>query len=608
MRKKVDLKNLKDKALPEKLLTMQPEAAEKAFNELPLETKVEIVLSVPWKKRIEIIMLAENSRELVQALPEEEVYWTVKERGAADCLAIISRTNHEQFQYMIDLDCWNKDCLDIKNLTTWYGLLSRCNESKVLEWLSKADDEFLVSSFKKYMKVFKIESESDISEEYDNMPSATLDGVNFFKFSDDEAGLFMMPILNVLYEHNNARFYSLIEGVIWDFEIEAEDTAFRWRQSRMSEKGFADLDEAMDVYQLISDKEIDSVKQCTDTCRNSSVKASGSSIAINLSYTFSQNKRPLFLFNVVKNSDRELLSSDLQKKIVSIANKIIMADCLEIREIADMKRALRKAEGYINIGLEYLSEGNTGSAEVYLQEIHPAILFRIGYSTVFKLKTKAEKLFSSFWTAYKEMFPAFFATPWADAFAGLKKIRPLFFTGVTDLAAAHYRDFETIDEVNETEHILDIVEVAHKLIFEFFKIKPEDLFEDFILKTTLNDCSELKSSSVFLTVLANYILHGRTELEPVTIEDLKCFMDRVFVPKNSSGRRTVKKEIHDNCILWIFSNNLIEESKKSALRSFVRACLDLFEEEFSSLAEKKKIDTRYISGLILKKEMQVPKI
>ncbi len=110
------------------------------------------MLAAPWQKRRDIIMLAENARGLVQALPPQEIHMTVLQCGVEDSLQLISLTSHEQLRFLFDMECWRKDSLNAASIARWYGILAKCNEQKVLDWFEKADEEFLVASLKKASK------------------------------------------------------------------------------------------------------------------------------------------------------------------------------------------------------------------------------------------------------------------------------------------------------------------------------------------------------------------------------------------------------------------------------------------------------------------------
>lgn len=600
-KKAVKIEKHPDSLSVESLLKMDSKLAEKVFNRLPLKKKIEMVLSVPWKKRMDIILLADNSRQLIQALPVEELYWTVKERGVEDSVSLISMTDLDQFQYMVDIDCWNKDALDSSRINTWYKILGKCHESKVLEWFTNADEEFLIGSFKKLFKVFKIEEQSDLSEEYASMPSYTLDGIYFFQFKNDDIRVCIMPLLNVLYQHNRNRFYSLIEGVIWDFELEVEEDAFYWRQSRIAEKGFPNLDEALDVYNFISDKEIELfIRDITDKTdkENDSILDRNS---INLRYMFSHGSISLFLYSIMQSIDNQEILDDFQRQMCSIANKIIIADSLEVKEIDDMIIALRKAAGYVNIGLEILSGGRINKAKIFLEDLHASVLFRIGYSCVLKMKNRVEKQSSRLWIRNREFFSTFFDTPWADALEGLDRNRPLFFKGITTKGDVEYKNFEVMEEIRQTNQVIDIVMVAETVLFDVFKIEPEYLTNNFLDETCLKEVKDIKCTSVFLTILANHILYGRTKLIPLTLVELLEFLKRIFKQEVATENFFLKRDMYDESISWISNQYLFEKNLKQALESFVYTCLNMLEDEFSSLVDKKTIDKKYVSGIILKK-------
>jgi hypothetical protein len=182
----------------EKIFALDANAAQALFSKLSLEEKAAIVLNTPWEKRQQLILLADDSQALVQALPEEEIYWTIKETGIADSLPVIARTSFDQMQYFLDIDCWQKDRIDMEQVTAWLQLMLRCNESKVLEWIANTDELFLNYVFKKLFTISKLKEDIDLAEASDMLPQWTLDGTYFFQFADEEARLVSIPFLHLL--------------------------------------------------------------------------------------------------------------------------------------------------------------------------------------------------------------------------------------------------------------------------------------------------------------------------------------------------------------------------------------------------------------------------
>ncbi len=587
--KVVDLVEFKNISA-EKLLKLPQNSAEKLFNSLPVQQKAELVISAPFKDRIDLILMSDDTRALVQALPEEEVYWTIRERGRADSLSIISRTSHEQFQYFIDIDCWNRDEIDFNNIAEWYTLLGKCNEVKVVEWFENADERFLISTLKRFMGISKIESEADILEEYEDMPNDTLDSVYYFQFADDESRLVLMPLLSVLYKYDSSLFYSLIEGVLYDFVTEADEEAFRWRQVRISEKGFPAIDEALEIYQLVSDREIEALKQTLNNVRELNEENKTS-----LRYLLSVENAPSFFSDAIKHISDEKALYDIQKNIINLANKIIMADCLEIREIKDKKKAIDKAEGYINIGLEIISEEDMSKAVEVLVSVHPLELFRIGYSSGLKLKNRIKKYILK----YGEQILSFADAPYSESISGLLQKRPKYFEGLSEKDSITLRDFKNIYEIKYTEEAVNYLIFCNRLIFDCFKLDHEYLTGAFQDKVH-NNAGAITYISLFNTIMVNNICKGSSGPDPLTGNEAGVFIKTAFDNKN--GVLSLKKGFKAEVFAWIKKRVNSEKQEISILKHFVEQALKMINEDINSFSSNDTIDIRYISALLFKKD------
>ena len=587
--KVVDLAEFKNISA-EKLLKLPQNSAEKLFNSLSTDKKAEIVITAPFKDRIDLILMSDDSKALVQALPEEEVYWTIKERGKADSLSIISRTSHEQFQYLIDVDCWNRDEIDFNNIAEWYILLGKCNEVKVVEWFEKADERFLISTLKRFMGILKIESETDILEEYEDMPNDTFDNVYYFKFADDETKRVLMPLLNVLYKYDSSFFYSLINGIIYEFTAESDDDAFRWRQVRMSEKGFPVIDEALEVYQYVSDRDIEALKKKF----NKKSELNGEN-KISYRYLLSVENAPFFFSNVIKHISDDKALYDIQKNIINLANKIIMADCLEVRELEDKKKAIEKAEGYINIGLEIISEEEILKAVDVLASVHPLELFRIGYSSGLKLKN----MLKEYILKHGEQILSLADVSFSEVISGLLEKRPKYFEGLREKDSITLRDFNNISEIKSTDDAVNGLIFCNRLIFECFEFDPEYLTGVFQDKVQ-NNPESITHISLFNTMLVNNICKGSSDPEPLTGDEVGSFIKTAFDNKN--GVLSLKNGFKDEVFFWIKNRFNPEEQDIRILKHFVDRALEMLNEDLISFFENDTIDNRYISALLFKKE------
>jgi hypothetical protein len=538
-------------------------------------------------------MLSENARGLVQALPPQEIHMTVFHNGVEDSLQLIALTSHEQLRFLFDMECWRKDSLNAASVFRWYAILAKCNEQKVLDWFEKADEEFLVGSFKKLIKVKKIQQDTDISEEYPDMPAATLDGIYFFIFLEKDAYGSVMPILNALYQHDRGKFYSLVEGIIWDSLPEVEEAAYAWKTRRLAEYGFPEFEEALSMYQLMSDREFERIS----TSIKYDTKAPSSSGAVLPRYVLSGDEMPRFFVTALGLIENFDISQHIQRSVIALANKIIVADALDVQTAEDTQRALKKAAGGVSIALESFSSGNAGIAQAYLEQVHPETLFRAGASLIMKVRT--EFISTAWHITDKLLRESFMGSPLGETLHGLSMQRPMLYEGLLRQQQLQYRAFMTLQDVQAAREALHICSAVDNLLFVQWAIDPDWIMTGFIAATTLTEPLQLHAEAVFLTVLARYILSGKTRLEALSKAETGQFIDIVFEQK-PDGRFCLKSSLRNDTLAWLAS--FYDGCLPPALENYTRSVLDRFEETFSSLAAKKTIEERYVDKLLFKVE------
>src|SRR4030043_1168045 len=234
------------------LLTLpeDPQEAQKVFNSLPIKNQLDIVLQARGKERGHYLSLAENPEQLVQELPELEGFLTVKEVGEKDCLELISLTTPEQFQYLLDLDFWKRDQLDPEKVLHWMEILLESGEKKVTQFIQSTDIEFLALLLKKFIHATTMDGEH--LEGMDRIPLFTLDQYHFVHFRGKRTREVFEPFLQMLYRADQNSYQRLMDSLIVEFESELEETGYRLRNSRLSDYGFPDFEESLEIYHYLN--------------------------------------------------------------------------------------------------------------------------------------------------------------------------------------------------------------------------------------------------------------------------------------------------------------------------------------------------------------------
>jgi hypothetical protein len=79
----------------------------------------------------------------------------------------------------------------------------------------------------------------------------------------------------------------------------------------------------------------------------------------------------------------------LRWELVCLANKVIVADGLDLSSLDVRHRALRKTLGYINIGLELGAEGDPEKGAALLDKIWIQSFFQVGYQQLRQVRSAA---------------------------------------------------------------------------------------------------------------------------------------------------------------------------------------------------------------------------
>jgi hypothetical protein len=65
--------------------------------------------SLSGKETLDRILALDNPQSLIKKLPNEDFFWLVKKVGEDDCLPLLKLASEDQWEYLLDLELWEKD-------------------------------------------------------------------------------------------------------------------------------------------------------------------------------------------------------------------------------------------------------------------------------------------------------------------------------------------------------------------------------------------------------------------------------------------------------------------------------------------------------------------
>jgi hypothetical protein len=566
-------------------LPEDPKEAQKAFQSLPIEDQLDMVLKARGKERLHYLFLSENPEQLVRQLPELEIFLTVKEVGERDSLELISLTTPEQFQYLLDLDFWKKDRLDPEKVLHWMDLLVESGENKVTQFIQSTDPEFIALLLKKFLEVITIEGEALGTR--DRVPLFTLDQYYYFNFRGKGAREIFQPFLEIFYRVDNRVFRRLMDSLLLGLESELEETGYRLRNARLADNGFPSFEEALEIYRFVKPDSLTVGEGSLRVTDRGEARREGS-----VFYLAFQDQGPFFS-SVLSEIDDPDEQDRLKQDMTGLCNKAIVAEAVDLSNIAAMERTVEKVYHTLNLGLQYLSKEDRIRASHFLRSLPLQRLFQCGVSTTILLRRKAESILKGPWFSNDQENLVFLDPPHFETFEGILRRRPALYRNWG------YEDFKTLQDLKEAENFLEFIDTVVNFLGKELKVFPRYLKELDLSACYPEDWREITLSTIFLTCLANQVLKEGFRFQAIEERWLGNFLYKVF-EWDAQGKGVIRMEVKERLREWLSSIEG-EDSKRQHLLAFQDFCLDLLEEGYGKIRPEEKMDPRFIKGLLIRK-------
>ncbi len=442
------------------------------------------ILELPTEEAIDYIMEAKYPAAIVHSFPEQDLHIFIHETGINDSLPLLALASKKQLEYILDTEIWDRDRIAIRPTTAWIAIFLQADTTRMVEWFMSEKAEFIEFFLQNNIEVKIREHDqdpTDFGESY-----VTFDDTFYVKIlevgHDNASDIYkkyrkelLQSLIRKFAELDYSRFREILLETMSMIPAEYEEEEFRMKNVRLAEKGSLPFDEAIGVYQHVSRQNLrksgktDTSHQ-TDTASRFMVPQYHSNMLVEDSL-FSR---------ALKNILSQEALMQIETDFASLCNQIISADLQVIHSRDELGEIVKKACGYLNIGIETIiadkaesTDAISGSmASEIIQDFSLVRVFRAGYSRAVDLKVRAEKWNRESWSESVGLPLNFWGEEWLGVLGGLLIKKPKFYdnykTGVL------YRDFISSIEIEESEKILDSI-IAFDRIFSLMEIQ-SDLF------------------------------------------------------------------------------------------------------------------------------------
>jgi len=579
-------------------MARKPKKSKTLQRVLQLQEKRRAIMALPAEKALDRILDDSQPAALVHSFPEQDFYLLVNEIGPEDSLPLLALATNKQWEHIVDLKVWQKDRLELNSMARWMNLLLEADPKRFIQWFLEDQLEFIEFFLFKNLEVRIREHDQDTADYGDEY--FTLDDAYYLKFidipaetesekrADEQRRAFLTKLAQRLAAYDYDAFQRVLLEVTHVMPNETEEDCYRWRSVRLAEKGFLPFDEAIGIYQPI--KPADLEKKNPKFIPRSAEEISSLPVPISPLRELKEDNH--FTRALQKIAPANVLQQ-LQAEFANLCNQIGMADHQSIAEREVLRGIVKKASGYISIGLEQMlkdKEVDPALAAALITRYPLQDIFRVGFGSALKLKWRAEKWLSKCWFARADLRLTFWGEKWMGVVGGLLVKKPLFYdnynTGVL------YRDFASVDDLVETEAIFNrVVAVDDVLSLMNIKIEPTAKYGFLTYKNLL------------LTLwVRHYLKLKERRLKPLTLKQFLPFFEKLLPERagpDSEKVRKIPQKMKTDFLYWLAGETTLRDFEIS--ERLGQTFEDLFNEielEYGRVAPH-EIDPRFIHLFLL---------
>ncbi len=550
------------------------------------------LLSLPPEEMLNSILNSNQSTALVHSFSEEDFYFLIHNIGIEDSHPLLYLASNKQWEYIIDLEVWEKDRIEITSITRWFDLLFKVDPNRFIKWSLDQKTEFMEFYLSKNIEVKVRETDQDPSELGDTF--MTLDDTFYVRFLDQPITVesdgnesyetdkkhrdaFLLKYLKTLSDNDHIAYQKVLLESSGIIPAESEEEAYRLRNVRLAEKGFLPHEEAIGIYQPMKVRDFkrqDHKFIAQDPDRKLF-------FPVPLYHTRVIEEENHFTV-ALKNIKADDVLEQIQIEFAGLCNRIISADQKTIREKDELKRMVKKACGYLSIGLEKLIEDDDkhdmGHFTALIQNYPLLSIFRLGFGLALELKWRAERWLKKSWFSSKGLPLGFWGEEWMGVLGGLLIKKPLFYDNYK--TGELYREFISIDDIKNTETMLNEL-IAYDELFSLISLEPDPAAKGY-----------LTYKNFILTLWARHILGLSEKLIPLTIDEFRGFFDGIWSDKEQPRKTSLS--LKESFLDWISSKTgLAHYEISQRLGQSFENLFNEIESEYGKVS-RNDLDPRYI--------------
>jgi len=346
-------------------------AATQAIQGMTLDDQVALVCDTPLSRRAAILELLPIPEAVIPLIPEAEFCFTAKAIGIEDAAWVLEYATQEQIVACVDLDGWTGTVADRVAIDLWLDALAMTTDDNFLRLIRALDPELVVLFLKHRVQCFQKPDDDDDWQPPEG--GLTVEGQFYFvavREGDDLETIVKM--LRALFAADYWVYFRMMQGIIHELDIVNEEWALRWRTGRLEDLGFPPWDRAMEIYHFIRREDRTAISE-----EATSLDVGEWHLPVWMPSLPASADHQHLLFRTLAQLDESERRSALYA-FIALANKIAVADRMELSDAESTPIAIEKAADFASAGLQLISTELGLNASDVLRRVPLQRLFSVG--------------------------------------------------------------------------------------------------------------------------------------------------------------------------------------------------------------------------------------
>ncbi len=187
-------------------------------------------------KALEKVLNHPDCPRLIQSLSSEDFFFLIHKIGVDESLALLKLATLDQWQYVLDVESWQGDRLELHHTGQWMLRLLRADPERFTQWLF-SEGQGLAYYF--LYRSIAVEAKDEDEEIQDVGPEFfTIDDFFYIRPLQEDQREIIEALIRSMAQQDTLKYQALLKGLAGILPAELEEDMYRMRNVRLAEHGF----------------------------------------------------------------------------------------------------------------------------------------------------------------------------------------------------------------------------------------------------------------------------------------------------------------------------------------------------------------------------------